>query len=292
MTMKYEYHPAEESSTVYSVTEPGKPDYHFPEGVDDKTLVEDAENGDVEAQIELGQAYIMRYLTHPAGTPEDRTKGFAWLEKAAMQGDDLAALFLGQWYFELPEEKGDAEKAVAWLLKSEEKGYLHASGLLAHCYEHGTGVPKNAAEAVRRYRQIAGEAENDRTFRLHRDEIVLAQYRLAECCFHGNGTEQDPEQAVHYYRLAAENGNPSAQYKLGRCLEKGTGVPRNEAEAAEWYRKAAEHGNTDARCELAYCYKNGIGVAKDEAEAAEWFRKAEQSFAVGAERELEELEQE
>jgi TPR repeat protein len=44
-------------------------------------------------------------------------------------------------------------------------------------------------------------------------------------------------------------------------------------------------------CELAYCYKNGIGVAKDEAEAAQWFRSAAKSGAMGAERELEELEQ-
>ena len=291
MTMKYEYHPVEENSTVYSVTEPGKPEYHFPEGLDDKTLVEDAENGDVEAQIELGQAYIMRYLTHPAGTPEDRIRGIEWLEKAALQGDAEAQYRLGDCYLETASDEDDEKKGAAWLLKAEAQGSLAASGWLARFYEFGTGVPKNAAEAVGRYRRIAELAENREAFRFHRDEIVLAQYRLAECCFHGNGTEQDPEQAVHFYRLAAENGNIFAQHKLGRCLEKGTGVPRNEAEAVEWYRKAAEHGNTDARCELAYCYKNGIGVAKDEAEAAEWFREAARSFALGAERELEELEQ-
>ena len=286
MTMKYEYHPVEKNETVYSVTEPGKPEYSFTEGVDDKMLVEDAENGDIDAQIELGEAYIMRYLT-TADSSEDLARGFGWLEKAAMQGDGQAALCLGRWQLEL----GDAEKAVAWLLKAEAQGSLAASARLAYCYEFGTGVPENAGEAVRRYRRIAELAEDKEAFRFHRNDIISAQYRLAECCRHGFGTEQDMERAVHFYRLAAENGDSSAQHELGRCLETGTGVPRNETEAAEWYRKAAEHGNADAMCELAYCYKNGIGVAKDEAEAAQWFRSAAKSGAMGAERELEELEQ-
>ena len=150
------------------------------------------------------------------------------------------------------------------------KGHAGAQNNLGNCYNTGTGVPQDYAEAVKWYRKAAAQGNAD------------AQRRLGVMYYKGTGVPQDYAEALKWYRKAAEQGNASAQYFLGIIYDTGNGVDEDKVEAVKWYRKAAEQGNASAQNDLGISYYNGTGVDKDDVEALKWFRKAAEQGNVSA----------
>jgi hypothetical protein len=116
---------------------------------------------------------------------------------------------------------------------------LVAQELLGVCYERGTGVVQDEAEAVRWYR-LAADQGNAR-----------AQVNLGVRYQNGTGVAQDAAEAVRWYRLAADQGHAEAQYNVGTVYQNGAGVPQDSAEAARWFRLAADQGNALALAAVA-----------------------------------------
>ena len=129
-------------------------------------------------------------------------------------------------------------------------------------YHHGTGVPKDYAEAVKWWRLAAEQG------------FARAQSNLGVMYANGEGVAQDYDEAMRLYRLAAEQGLARAQHNLGNMYENGRGVAVDDAEALRWYRLAAEQGLADAQFNLGWMYDEGTGVAVDDAEAVRWYRLA------------------
>jgi TPR repeat protein len=129
-------------------------------------------------------------------------------------------------------------------------------------YEEGTGVPKDAAEAVRWYRKAADTGDA-------RGMVNLgSMYEL------GTGVSKDAEEAARWYRKAADLGDARGMVNLGYLYEQGTGVSKDAAEAVGWYIRAADLGNALAMNNLGVMYERGAGISKDAEEAARWYRKA------------------
>lgn len=154
---------------------------------------------------------------------------------------------------------------------ANEQDDADAQYVLGRLYEEGggfSGVPQDAAEAVRWYRRAAKQGLAD------------AQYALGICYVNGEGVPKDDGEAAYWYRQAAEQDHAGAQFMLGVLYEEGDGVPQDAAEAVRWYRRAAEQGDADAQYNLGVSYANGEGVPQDDVEAARWFRlSAEQGDA-------------
>jgi hypothetical protein len=146
--------------------------------------------------------------------------------------------------------------------RSDGRHIQNAQFSLGACYEDGTGVPQDDAEAVRWYRLAADQGH------------AKARFNIGVFYKNGTGVVQDDAEAVRWCRLAADQGHAKAQFNIGVCYENGTGVAQDDAEALRWYRLAAEQGNAGAQFNIGVFYKKGIVVVQDDAEALRWWRLA------------------
>ena len=276
----------------------------------------DAEQGDAEAQYQLGRerwtvsGLLARGLS--GIDTMDWVTAIHWYSKAAEQGHAAAKsdLIDAQNSLALAYSWGlygfdeDQYKAVGWYRKAAEQGDANAQYSLGDAYKYGEGVKKDQREAVRWYRMAAeqghtnaqfnlglaywnGESVDEdmpeavRWFRKAADQgYANAQYNLGYAYWNGKGLDKDPREAVKWYRKAAEQGNASAQNSLGIAYYFGRGVDLDQREAVRWWRKAAEQGMSEAQYALGIAYNAGEGVEKDQREAVRWYRKsAEQGDA-------------
>ena len=101
-----------------------------------------AEQGDAEAQLNLGVMYA-----HGVGAPENKAEAVRWFRLAAEQGDVKAQFNLGVMYDNgdgIPED--DAE-AVRWYRLAAEQGDVNAQLNLGFMYAKGDGVPEDFVQA-------------------------------------------------------------------------------------------------------------------------------------------------
>jgi len=91
----------------------------------------DAEQGDAEAQKNLGRRY-----SGGTGVPQDETLAAHWLRKAADQGLDKAQYMLGVVYATGHGVPQDEAQAVQWYRKAADQGYAGAQEALTALSEH------------------------------------------------------------------------------------------------------------------------------------------------------------
>lgn len=110
----------------------------------DPTLPTRAQNGEVAAQIQLGQAYATG-----KGEPQDGNQAVVWLSKAADQKSVDAYKALGELYRNGAGKHfaRDLVQAVAWYRKAAEANDVESQGMLGVFYSYGQGVEQNYIEA-------------------------------------------------------------------------------------------------------------------------------------------------
>ena len=216
-----------------------------------------AENGDVEAQYELGNMYSFGIRV-----AKDDSEAAKWYRKAAEQGNVVAQRFLGYAYSNGEGVTQDKIEAIKWYRKAAEQGDDVAQRNLAIIYSRGEGVTQNYSEAIKWYRKAAEQGNTG------------AQLTLGHMYSEGKGITQDYEEAIKWYHKVAEKGDYYAQYLVGSMYEKGQGVTQDYEEAVKWYRKSAEQGFYAGQYSLGHMYEYGHGVTQDYSEAVKWYRKA------------------
>ena len=161
---------------------------------------------------------------------------------------------------------------------------------LAECYEYGTGVEENDAEARKWYRKAADEGcapAQRRIGRYYADEGKykdamrwyekaaeqgdgVSMNRIALLYSNGKGVHQDANKAFGWFQRSAEEGFGWGMYNLAHCYENGDGVQQNDRIAKEWYEKAAYKQIPEAECRLGeYCLDEG-----NYAKARFWYKRA------------------
>ena len=218
---------------------------------------EAAEQGEAKAQLELGHRYAIGW-----GFQRNDEEAVLWYRKAAEQGEVDAQLELGERHTTGRGVPRDDEEAVFWFRKAAERGEADAQVKLGTRYEFGWGVPEDAERAVFWYREAAKQGHAD------------AQCRLGLKCAVGKGVSNGQREAVFWFRKAAEQGHAQAQCCLGDSYFFGDHVPADGQEAAFWYREAAQQGHADAQCCLGDMYAKGEHVSADSQEAVLWYSKA------------------
>jgi len=96
-----------------------------------QVLIKTAEQGDAEAQYELGRMYA-----EGNGVPQDDVKTAYWYEKAAEQGHADAQYYLGKMYFIGKGVPKDAAKAALWMQKAAEQGHAGAQQVLGRVHSN------------------------------------------------------------------------------------------------------------------------------------------------------------
>ena len=103
-----------------------------------------AEQGDAEAQYNLGYAY-----KDGKGVEQDDKQAVKWWTKSAEQGNVYAQNNLGYMYRNGKGVEQDDKQAVKWYTKSAEQGYANAQNSLGWMYQNGKGVEQDDKQAVK-----------------------------------------------------------------------------------------------------------------------------------------------
>ena len=146
----------------------------------DREILEKAQNGDAEAQIGLGESYLLgergKYkkeanewfrkaaaVIYPSTACTDKKEGIKWLRKAAEQGNAEAQRRYGSIFFAkykprcvgIAYPKRDVVEAIKWWRKAAEQGNLGAQVNLGSIYSSGGDIETDRLEACRWYRMAA-----------------------------------------------------------------------------------------------------------------------------------------
>lgn len=135
---------AEQSATAYETTDPWTLVAATKNG-DSKALPvlkARAQNGDVKAQLALGELYLW-----PQEGMTDAKQAFKWFRMAAEQGNAGAEETVGGMYAAGHGTEQDYAKAAQFFRKSAEQGNTHAQKQLADLYLDGSGVKQDYEEA-------------------------------------------------------------------------------------------------------------------------------------------------
>lgn len=252
--------------------------------IDDEHIAqyrEAAEQGDAEAQYQLGLGYVTSLDFEP-----NPAEALNWWRKAAVQQHPESLFTLGMWYMwrHLPGGN-EAVSFYKYVLEQWSKNARSYFGVTSLFELDILQDDKDAATWLYRAAELGQ---------------VGAQFLLGWMHMTGRRALQNHTEAVTWFHKAAEQGDAEVQFKLGQVYSRIVSIPReerlkNKVEAAKWYRKAAEQGHLEAQCSLGYAYAFGLGVHKNRAKANAWFLKAADQghvrsmMALGRVREVAEL---
>ncbi len=151
-----------------------------------------AEQGDAEAQFNLGMSY-----SKGVGIDRNEAEAVRWFGKAAEKGHAYAQLMLAD---ALRAGTGTAQDAVAaagWYRKAAEQRITEAEYRLGLCLESGAGVPQDRAAAVPLFLRAAAQGH------------AYAQTKAGLACLTGEGVRKDALEAATWFGLAL-SGDPAA----------------------------------------------------------------------------------
>ena len=236
------------------------------ENLEMKSVEAAVEQGDMEAQFNLGNMYY-----NGEGTEVNYEKALYWWEKAAEQGDADAQFNLGDMYYEGEGTEVNYEKALYWWKKAAEQGDAEAQFNLGRMYCQGEGTEVNYEKALYWWEKAAEQDD------------VRAQFNVGLIFFRGLGTEVNYEKALYWYEKAAEQGDAKAQFATADMYycSYGEGMSWDKEKALYWFEKAAAQGNKTAQFKTGCMYYKGDGTKRSKEKALYWW---EQAAAQGHER--------
>lgn len=236
-----------------------------------------AKSGHPRALVAYGQAYA-----NGRGVERDPVHAVSLLEEAHGKNSSVksrAALALGRLLLAggggpSGTLTADPVRARGLLIEALDGGEIRAAGFLGRVYDQGIGVPPNAGEAIRYYRQAADRnttaanrlahllAENgapDEQVALAAQQAVAqleaeakggkrkAWVKLADIFTRGQIIDADPKRAIGYLENVADDGDSAIYIRLAR-LYNDVGQKR---EHRDMLRRAADAGDAKAQASLA-----------------------------------------
>ncbi|MCC7252159.1 PDZ domain-containing protein [Hyphomicrobium sp.] len=193
---------------------------------------------------------------------DDATGYLSALRDLADRGSTPAMMFLARLYTNGTGVQRDAEEAVSWFKKAALAGSTNGMLLYGDALASGTGTVKDVTEAQRWIRKSA-ESGN-----------VAALFRLGRMYRDGEGLMRDPLEAINLFKKAAEANYTPAMVAVGLMFEGGGGLEADHLQAVQWYKRAADLGDAEGMAALGTMYSTGRGVEKNPATAAAWYIEA------------------
>ncbi|XP_043669581.1 protein sel-1 homolog 1 [Vespula pensylvanica] len=219
----------------------------YSSGIFDRDLIEYyqllAEQGDVQAQVGLGQLHYQG----GRGVPLDHQRALQYFQYAADAGNPIAMAFLGKIYLEGSDfVKQDNETAYMYFKKAADLGNPVGQSGLGMMYLYGKGVERDTAKALQYFSQAAEQGWVD------------GQLQLGNMYFSGTGVRKDYKLANKYFNLASQSGHVLAYYNLAQMHATGTGMMRSCPTAVELFKNVAERGKWSDQLMTAHTdYREG-----------------------------------
>lgn len=205
----------------------------------EELLEELADNGNPEAQRELGWRYFDRGLYDQA---------INQYTSVAKTGDPESLDMLGYCY-KYGLGRWDVAEAALCLKQAADRNYAYSCYELGDCYERGYGVTADAKKAFHYYcKSATGDYDK-------------AQLAKARCLLYGIGTERDEEEGLFLCRKWMQRDKPAAYRLMGQYLTETA-----PTESKNCYEKAAEMGDGEAKFFL-YLEREKKGADPAELEA-------------------------
>jgi TPR repeat protein len=223
-------------------------------------LLERAIDGDVEAMVEVADAY-----SEGNGVEQDEERAFSWMHKAAELGDSYAQTSMGVYYCIGEVVEQDFSVAKEWYEKAAAGGNHSAMINLSFMYKDGDAVEQDEEMSFNWLFKAASEGEKGDS---------EAQYRVADAYYQGIGVEQNYEEALNWFEKSANNGEIDAMRKLVAMYEEGEGAEKNEELSMMWLKKAADEGDSLSQRILGWSYFNGHDIEQDYHKAKHYFEEA------------------
>ena len=278
-----------------------------------KELEKRAKGGEVEALVEVGNAYFKGN-----GVKRDLEKAAKCYYKAIQRGNEEVKENFYSFYSKQLE-------------KYAKSGDAQAQYEVGCAYQKGDGVDRNIKTAAEWYMMAADqghEQATDKFYSFYSKELekraksgqARAQYELGNCYYQAKEIDRDAEEAAEWYLKAmasghedakekfysfyskmlektAKDGDTRAQYETGNAYLSGNGVKKDNETASEWYLKAmaaghegakekfytfyskqlekrAKNGDSEAQYQTGNGYFDGYVVKKDNNTAAKWYQLA------------------
>ena len=154
-------------------------------GVELDQLRSKAEQGDANAQFQLGVAYDAG-----RGVARDHSEAAKWYRSAADQGLAVAQNSLGAMYQHGQGLPQNYDEARSWYQKAAAQGFGEAYANLGAIYDFGLGVPQDKRMAVEQYQAGAEKGS------------LTAMLNLGVSYWRGEGTQKDLIEAHKWLDLA------------------------------------------------------------------------------------------
>ena len=254
-----------------------------------------AENGHVDASIELGSMYQDgRGLRRSNETAAYWFYNAAKLGNAEMQYWVALRYWFGSGYFELDQElaqywfyqaamqdhvdaqammgvlylaKEDLTEAINWFRRAAMQGHAVAQSNVGISYILGDGGVQCNRQAAYWFHKSAMQDNSP------------AQVNLAWMYESGYIGAPNPEQAFYWMHRAAVLGEVVARSSVGTMYFYGRGVSQCYYQAEYWLRQAAMQGYGSGMAYLALMYELGTGVEQDYEQAIHWYKRATDSIS-------------
>jgi uncharacterized protein len=150
-------------------------------------LLDRAEQGDVQAQFDLGTLFY-----YGKGVAENPEAAFAWFKKAADKGHAAAQYAVGRMYYYGKGVEQNGKEALLWFRKSAENGSADAQFALGVMYQFGKSVEKDLKEAAKWFRSAADAG------------MASAQYALGAMYSLGQGVVRDAQEGYRWLQKSAD----------------------------------------------------------------------------------------
>ena len=198
-----------------------------------------AEAGDVEAMLEVADAYLIG-----KGLPEDDDAAEEWYQKAFAAAPDHPAVLCEKasrclWevvtlkMFDPAKAEEKRQEAFALYERAIEGGSTGALFQLGRLFLDGKPTADVAPDVPKAMDYLRRGAELG---------SIGCMNVLADCYAEGKGVPKDQAQAIAFWERAAAHENPVALRSLAICCTQGTGVPVDYAKALDYNIRAAEAG--------------------------------------------------
>ena len=271
--------------------------------VSKEILEQAAQDGDMEAQYNLGVMYMIGGCGCPV-TKEIVETAIFWFNQSAEQYYPAALYALGNIYLGTKKEcqrvgiGKDVAKALEYFIDAAIHGHTDAQYRAGVIYKEALNKKEAlkylipAAQMNHREAQYQVGLIYEENFETQREALEWftkaaeqesphkdAQYRIAMMYLEGRGVPRNPATAVSWLNKAASvisigRAHSGAQYRLGLMHMKGEGVIHNSRRGVELLDCAAVRGLAEAQYYLGIAYEEGHGVARDEIKALGWLTKA------------------
>lgn len=208
-----------------------------------------AENGDIDALLDLGYTYL--YGTNGVNT--NYKQALAYYEAAAGKGSAVAYNNLGSLYFSGIGTNVDYPKAIHFFEEAAKLGSHDAAVNLAIIYL-GNDSKKKTEEDFNKIIGLLEDAQVDNN---------IAKYLLGYCYLKGFRVPQDKARAFELIKPEADGNYDEAEAVLAEFYIHGWGVPKNYNKAVQYLQKAVDQGNALAITQLADILAEGKAYPQD-----------------------------